>query len=68
MINRDLTPLFVNFYQEYYNTDEELISDYYQGNNSWLIFSADDEFMVLATLKFEMYVMTPWGTSVQITD
>lgn len=69
-IEADITQFFINFYEEYHGTTQGLgiYPGYGPKKKAWLMFEADDEFMVLAVLKFNPTVMDPWGTAIDFTD
>jgi hypothetical protein len=69
MIDTSILPLFIEFYQEFEGScTRGKISDAQFRENSWLIFHADDEFMTVAKLKFDLLVLAPWGTSIEFND
>ncbi len=66
IISSDFSEFFLDFYKEFY--PDYTINKYVAGYSDWYIFWADDEFMVLAKLKFTFDVLSPWGTDINFAN
>lgn len=68
LINRDMVGPFMVFYLDYFNMTENIQApSYFPHDLHRLLFilNVDDEFMVLAHLKFQLIELEPWGTSIE---
>lgn len=68
LINKDQVGPFMMFYLDYFDLHENIQSPsyfIYDHHRLQFILHVDDEFMVLARLKFQMTELEPWGTSIE---